>query len=300
MQPTWLSSTSIVLLGVIAALTVGCNEDKKPEKPVVAARVGTRAITMSAVNREIDKAQRLKDRTPSLTLTVSRRFVLRQMIANEWQRQAAIALKVTLPPGRLSAVERRTYLYEGLNHAALAGKRFPVTTREIREYYIVHRSELGNPGQRLVQVIEARTRARASQAARALRTGEPATGVRARYGGGVPSPTEDRGGLMIVVPDQGQVPKALERAIFRSPKGVVSGPVKAGSIWYVLRVQGITPAASPSLRSSRARIKAELQTEKRSAYFERFVAGLRTQYRPRTTCSRELLVPECRNGSQRS
>jgi hypothetical protein len=286
-------TVAMVAAGLLAGVAAsGCAEDEQPQ---AAARVGTATITASHLDRDAEAARRIRAQNPQLRITLSRRAVLSRLIVNEWHRQEAIARGVRLPEGGLTDDRRRTLIFEGLSRAALAGQHFPVTENELRAYYLAHRSELARPANRVAQFIETRTKARAAAAIHAFKAGKSWPSIRARYGDGVPAVTGDRTGFTSISQGTGQLPELLDEAVFRAPRKTVVGPVKANGIWHIFYVHDVTKANPPTLRQSRQRIATEIRAEKSSAYLERFITHLAVKYKPRTTCSKSLVVPQCRN-----
>jgi parvulin-like peptidyl-prolyl isomerase len=78
--------------------------------------------------------------------------------------------------------------------------------------------------------------------------------------------------------------KAFIRAVFRSPRGRVSGPVKGGLGWYVLIVDKVKPAVPPTLARAADQIKGVIQSQKLDRQ-------LRTHYGDETTCAKEYQTP---------
>jgi hypothetical protein len=271
----------------------GCGGENPPNRQdVVAAQVGGVRITAQQVKHEVRIARRYKYYK---ALRQTPRTILRTMIREDWRRQEAVARGVKLPAEPLSRVARRTYVYGALRSAVLGDREFPVTKKEIRSYFISHRQELGQPEGRLVRIIEARTRGWGMQAVRALRAGELPAEVRARYGKGVPNVTQDRTGLTVFQRTAGRRSPALDSAVFQAKKKAVTGPVKAGSVWYVIQVLDSHPAVRPTIESSRKQIVDAVSVSKITAYFNKYLKRLEARYMPRTKCTKRWMVPECQN-----
>jgi PPIC-type PPIASE domain len=227
----------------------------------------------------------------ALTKQATRSALLSTQIKNEWYRQEVRARGIRVPAARTLA-EHRGNIFLALMQSELQGKRFRATPTEVRQYYITHRPEFDRSAQRLVSFIEARTRARAVLAARALRQGVSFPAARNRYGQGVPNVTGDRLGLLPLTQGNKQVPPALEKAVFRSAPTKIVGPVRAESIWYVFYITKVTRAKAATLDDARSTIEQALTRQKQNTYFDKFLNDLAAKYRPRTVCY-EVRVPEC-------
>jgi parvulin-like peptidyl-prolyl isomerase len=291
-----LARGATALVVALSTLVLGCsNDDPQPD---FAAKVGLHTITAKALNEAVQRGAELKAQRPNLSSTFSRANVLRYLIVNEWQTQEAIARGVKIPQG-LDPDQRRAMVFEGLIQSLSATKHFPVTNREIRSYYIAHRTDFDKPAQRFAQVIEAKTQAQALRALHALRKGPlSAQSIRSRYGQGVPNVTDDRSGLIIINQGTNEFPTALEQAIFRAPKGPINGPIQADGVWYIYQIRTTTKPQPATLRQNKPAIKQLIQQHKFDQYIARAMKHLHTKYKPRTQCDDNLIVPECNNHSR--
>jgi PPIC-type PPIASE domain len=76
--------------------------------------------------------------------------------------------------------------------------------------------------------------------------------------------------------------------------GVLSGPAKATSTYYVFEVKSVTPAAQPSFASAKARIKEFLTSQSSQEPILKYNNEIRAKLKAETECSAGYIVELCK------
>ncbi|MGD2131165.1 MAG: peptidyl-prolyl cis-trans isomerase [Maricaulaceae bacterium] len=127
----------------------------------------------------------------------------------------------------------------------------PVDEELLRAQYEIEAARLGTPETRDVVEIVAPDEAAAANAAERLRAGEDAEAVAEALGLAAPRTYDDAVPADLLSGAAGEAAFALET-------GAVSDPIDGGIAWFVVRVDEITPADTPSFEEARAEIELEL------------------------------------------
>jgi hypothetical protein len=300
----------IYLLSAAIAIGMGCSGDDNRGTTNAVAWVAERPITRTMLDQRFEALRGPQSRIPQLTF--SRREVLASLIRDEWYRQEAIAQGAAVPRSTDQNYERQQVLIlEELQRRVLSRRRVTPSLTELRAYFRAHLDEFRRPANRLTVVIGARDLNLASLARRALIRGRSPIIVRQQYSQGVQPLTQDRAGLISVTAGRGQLPTALERAIFRvraagiyDPKTretplkaasptLIHGPVKARGIWYVFRIYVATEEVPATFSAARGKVANDLAVLSDARFFERYLRTLAAKYIERTRCASDLVVQQC-------
>ena len=159
-------------------------------------------------------------------------------------------------------------------------------------HYRARPQSYGSPEVRTMRLVATDSRARATAAKRALARGTSWTAVISRYS--TRRDVSPRSGLMGA--GAGEMPDALDHALFAAHKGAISGPVQTSDAWYVFKLthlQKLPPQPLARVRDQVIRELRDRQVERANATLLRRMAST---YRPETVCSDALRVATCRNG----
>jgi foldase protein PrsA len=315
MRPAVLSL--VVAAGPFLGALVGCGKEEVPDDAV--AKVGETVVTRA----DYDKWYRFAEQSPFLKGKAQvKRETMEMLIETEWVLQEAAARDISVSGGE---VEREAEKQRGgfpsdeayrrfLKDASLTeddllyrvkvdrlrvklekaiatkqSREFP--DREIEAYYEGHQELFSRPESRDLTFVLTKTEAKAEDAKQALEDGEAWKPVVRKYS----IDPEDYTARAVRGPKLAEGREALERAVYRSRKGEVNGPVKTQLGWYVFEVTKVTPAAKQSLADAEETITPILRRRRAAAAVEQLYQG----YRKDTVCADDFKVPECSNGPKR-
>ena len=169
-----------------------------------------------------------------------------------------------------------------------------VTEGDVEDYYNENAQQFSQPERRDLEVILTKSEAQANEAKQAVADGEWAAAAK-KYSKDPAS--KDQGGKLLGV-TKGQQDPAFDAAIFQAVKGRIAGPVKTGAGYYVFRVTKVTPATKQSLKSSAAGIRQLLISQNQQKKLDEFATGFRNDWRQKTDCAPDYVIPDCRNGRE--
>lgn len=171
-----------------------------------------------------------------------------------------------------------------------AGK---ITDADIQKYYEKNKAQYTQPETRDLHVILAKTEAKAKAAKKALESGESFASVAKKYS--VDEVTKKAGGKLAGVA-KGQQERALENAAFGAKKGVIVGPVKTETGYYVLEVDKITPSKVVPFDQVKATIKQQLTQQKPQEAWTKWQTDVLKKWKDKTECRDGYNdVPFCKN-----
>jgi foldase protein PrsA len=167
-----------------------------------------------------------------------------------------------------------------------------VTDAQIAAYYNKNKARFAQPERRDLEVVLTRTKAKADTARKALDAGQKWAAVAKKLS--IDQASKAQGGKLPGVA-KGQQEKAFDAAIFGAPKGTITGPVKTQFGFYVFRVTKITPASQQALAQTKETIRNLLKSEHQQKSLNTFVAKFRKNYKSKTNCSKDYIIPDCKN-----
>ena len=153
-------------------------------------------------------------------------------------------------PERFSAPEFRSATAVVLSAPAVA-KGLSVPEAEIAEAYAARRSEFNEPERRTLEQVLVQDEAAAKAAGERLRQGAEAGAIASDLG-------QNASGGRLEKVSQAQLPRELAAVAFLLGNGEVSGPIKSGLGWHVLKVTGIEPGREKGLAEVRDQIAREI------------------------------------------
>lgn len=167
-----------------------------------------------------------------------------------------------------------------------------VADADISTYYDKHKKNFAQPERRDLRVVLTKTKAKATEAKKALESGQPFKKVVKQYS--IDEASKSQGGLLPAV-SEGQQEKAFDTAIFAAPKGKLEGPVKTQFGWYVFKVEKVTKASQQTLEQSKETIKNLLRSQRQQKSLDAFIKSFREDYKGKTDCADDFRVAECKN-----
>ncbi|MBJ7519258.1 MAG: peptidyl-prolyl cis-trans isomerase [Solirubrobacteraceae bacterium] len=165
-----------------------------------------------------------------------------------------------------------------------------VTDADVRAYVREHPEVLRTDERRRVALVMTLTRRRAHAARTALQAGRSWQAVIERYGdvdthlGG--------GGVLRFESSWGENEK-LRRAMFRTRRGEIVGPVATDDGWAVFEVRSITPSRRLKYQDVAPGLKRELAYWRGQEALTAWRAAYRTKWRLRTSCLADFFSEAC-------
>jgi len=163
-----------------------------------------------------------------------------------------------------------------------------IGAKEIAAYYAKHKRTFALPERRTVEVIHAETKAEAQRAKAIVQGGGSWLSALKRYTMD-PSAVATKGVMTDVV--TGQFVAAVQDLIFDAEKGVVAGPVKGDTGWYVIRVKKVSPPRPQTLEEAQMPIQQLIAQED----FQKSYAAFQEKWKKKITCEADYMVPLCGN-----
>ena len=200
----------------------------------------------------------------------------RRMTEVETTAGGASALDALLLQARMSRVQLRQSVTDGVLREALRDAKFPSkgpTPQEVRDYYRRNRDRLfTQPAEVRLGAIQVRTKKVADNVIARLDQGRPFTEVARQFS--VDPEMRDKGGKLGWILTS-SLPPVLQKAVAGASTGVIRRPVGAGNVWYVLDVEARRAARVMRLGEVRDRLTIELTHVKRSKALERWLDAAR-------------------------
>jgi parvulin-like peptidyl-prolyl isomerase len=171
----------------------------------------------------------------------------------------------------------------------------PVGDEEIQAFYDENETQFEQPETRDVRQVLTETEAEAQDALERLeRDDSPKAWEELTKDVSVDEPTRSTGGLREGVA-QGQSEGLLDQQIFAAPTGELVGPFGTEAGFYVIQVEGVTPAQTTPLSEASEQIRQTLisarQQELATAFQEDFI----TKWSSRTFCAEGFRIDRCAN-----
>ncbi len=170
-----------------------------------------------------------------------------------------------------------------------------VTEDEIQTYYDENTVQFERPESRDVRVVLVKTQDDAAKVLAALQSDPSAKGfeqVAKQFS--IDEATKSTGGLREAVV-QGQSEPALDEQIFSAPEGELVGPFQTDAGYYVIKVEGITPAETTPLDQAREQIKQTLIAARQQETAQAFQEDFQSKWVARTFCAEAYAIDRCAN-----
>src|SRR4051812_41468898 len=167
-----------------------------------------------------------------------------------------------------------------------------VTDAQISDYYAKNKARFAQPERRDLRIVLTKTKAKADEAKAKLDGGQSFKDVAKKYS--IDQASKNQGGVLLAVA-KGQQEKALDEAVFKANKGVLTGPVKTQFGWYVFDVTKVTPASQQSVKDATPTIKQLLASQNQQKALDAFVKDFRDKWKGQTDCRKEYVTQDCEN-----
>lgn len=190
----------------------------------------------------------------------------------------------------LLRVKVRTMLPQKIEQK-VTSKKATVSEAEVEKYYNENKSRYGTPEKRGVEIVLTKTEAQASSAKKEVESGTSFAKV-AKKDSIDPTSKADGGVLPEVV--KGEEEAALDKAIFATAKGVLSGPIKTPFGYYIFEVLSTKAGTQQPLAKERATIKQQLIATKQQSALSTFIKNFKTKWTAKTDCRTGYVVQSCK------
>ncbi len=167
-----------------------------------------------------------------------------------------------------------------------------VSDAAIADYYDKNRAQFSQPERRDLSIVLTKTEAKAQEAKAALDGGQAFKDVAKQYS--IDDASKAQGGKLPAVA-KGQQEKAFDTAIFKAPKGKITGPVKTQFGYYVFKVDKVTKASQQTLEQAKPTIKQVLASQSQQKALDAFVKDFRTRWKAKTDCRKGYVTQDCKN-----
>jgi len=167
-----------------------------------------------------------------------------------------------------------------------------VTDAQITAYFNKNKERFAQPERRDLRIVLTKGKAKAEQAKRALEGGQSFKAVAKEFS--IDQASKAQGGKLPAVA-KGQQEKALDTAIFKARKGVLTGPVKTQFGYYVFEVTKVTPASQQTLAQAKATIKQTLAAENQQKALDKFGKSFSKRWKAKTDCAADYRTQDCKN-----
>jgi foldase protein PrsA len=167
-----------------------------------------------------------------------------------------------------------------------------VTDQQIEDYYNKNKAQFAQPERRDLSIVLTKKEGKAEEAKAALQSGESFKTVAKQYS--IDDASKAQGGKLPAVA-KGQQEKAFDDAIFKAPKGKISGPVKTQFGYYVFRVDKVTKASQQTLEQAKTTIRQVLASQNQQKALDAFVKDFRKKWKEKTECREDYVTQDCKN-----
>jgi foldase protein PrsA len=183
-------------------------------------------------------------------------------------------------------------LSQKIRDKVIKGKE-KVSDAEIKAFYDKNKDRFTQPETRDLQIVLAKTEAKANEAKAALEGGQSWAKVVKQYSVDQASKANDG---KLPAQAKGTLEKALDEGVFAADKGKIMGPVKTAFGWYVFRVTKVTPSKTQTLEDAKTTIQQTLVSQNQQKALDSFIADFRKRWREKTECRKGFTTSDCKNG----
>lgn len=192
----------------------------------------------------------------------------------------------------LNLVRNNMYQEKVREQVTKSGK---ITSADIKEYFDDNRDKFVQPASRDLRVVFTEKKSDAEAAAAALKAGDSWTAVTKEYSDD--SATKENAGKFPGV-TKGQFEPALDKAVFKSSKGTIVGPIKTQFGYYVFEVEKSNEEKQQTLKEAEPTIRQAIQSEQQQARFDAFQKEFTEKWRKKTKCADLYKIELCKNGPE--
>jgi foldase protein PrsA len=166
-----------------------------------------------------------------------------------------------------------------------------VSDEQIKDFYDKNKERFAQPERRDLRIVLTKNQAKANQAKAALASGQSWKAVAKKYS--IDEASKSQGGKL-PAQAKGTLEKSLDDAVFKAPKGKVTGPVKTQFGYYVFEVDKVQKASQQSLEQAKATIKQTLQSQNQQKALDAFVKDFQKKWKERTECREGYETQVCK------
>jgi parvulin-like peptidyl-prolyl isomerase len=166
-----------------------------------------------------------------------------------------------------------------------------VSDEQIKDFYDKNKERFAQPERRDLRIVLTKNEAKANQAKAALASGQSWKEVAKKYS--IDEASKSQGGKL-PAQAKGTLEKSLDDAVFKAPKGKVTGPVKTQFGYYVFEVDKVQKASQQSLEQAKTTIKQTLQSQNQQKALDAFVKDFQKKWKERTECREGYETQVCK------
>jgi parvulin-like peptidyl-prolyl isomerase len=170
-----------------------------------------------------------------------------------------------------------------------------VSDEQIKDFYDKNKERFAQPERRDLRIVLTKNEAKANQAKAALASGQSWKEVAKKYS--IDEASKSQGGKL-PAQAKGTLEKSLDDAVFKAPKGKVTGPVKTQFGYYVFEVDKVQKASQQSLEQAKTTIKQTLQSQNQQKALDAFVKDFRKKWKEKTECREDYVTQDCKNAPE--
>ena len=168
-----------------------------------------------------------------------------------------------------------------------------VSDAQIKDFYDKNKERFAQPERRDLRIVLTKTEAKARQAKSALDGGQSWKTVAKKYS--IDEASKAQGGKL-PAQAEGTLEKSLDEAVFKAPKGKVTGPVKTQFGYYVFEVEKVTKASQQTLDQAKETIRQTLQSQNQQKALDAFIKDFEKKWKDRTECRDGYVTSVCKGG----
>jgi foldase protein PrsA len=168
-----------------------------------------------------------------------------------------------------------------------------VSDAQIKDFYDKNKERFAQPERRDLRIVLTKTEAKAKQAKSALDGGQSWKTVAKKYS--IDEASKAQGGKL-PAQAEGTLEKSLDEAVFKAPKGKITGPVKTQFGYYVFEVDKVTKASQQTLEQAKETIRQTLQSQNQQKALDAFIKDFEKKWKDRTECRDGYVTSVCKGG----
>jgi parvulin-like peptidyl-prolyl isomerase len=304
------------IAAVIVVIVLVSGGSDKPKIPKTAsAVVGDMPISAT----DVAHWQKLYSAAPAgqakPSASTARKAALAMLVQGAWISQEAARLKISVSSAKLTTAETNYFSQLGstqtkaqvlkqlgLSEADLrfqlrisllttqlqdkAAKVVPApTAAEIQQAYTAEPSRWAHPSKRDVRMVVTNSKANATAALTALKSGKTFGTVSKQYT--TDATLSQNGGIVKgIVP--GSTTADLETPLFAAQPNVLQGPLGTSSGWIVFQVQKSVPTSDQTLAQATPKIKKDLTATRQTKAVAKYINDVQKRWKAKTACRPDI------------
>jgi len=161
----------------------------------------------------------------------------------------------------------------------------------IEKYYRENISQFSTGETRNLLMIQTNTGAQAKRAKAAIQSGQSFGSVAGRFS--IEPEAKTNGGLLKAVTN-GYFVEPVGKAVDNAKKGVLTGPIEGGGLYWLFQVLSTTPGTRQTLEQAEPKIKQQIAATAQESVIREFVTQFKKKWTAKTDCHAGYVVPDCR------